>query len=212
MDTANIIESISIIIAAWAVFLGVTAWRREYIGKKNLELAEEVLALFYEARDAISDIRNPFGRTGEGSTRKTGPRETPEEKGIYDRAFVTYERFNKYHELFSKLYSMRYRYMAHFGKKSAKPFDALYEITKDILLSADFLSEMWIDQSQRNWTDDPNYKSNLEEIRKYESIIWFRGKKDTIVPQIDKIIEDIEGQSRIILQPSLKDRIKQWLI
>ena len=66
MDVANILESISLIIAAWAVIIGVNAWRREYIGKRRLELAEEVLSLFYEARDIIRYIRNPFGYIGRG--------------------------------------------------------------------------------------------------------------------------------------------------
>ncbi len=122
INISSILASLSVIIAAIAVILGVGAWQREYVGKRKIELAEEVLALFYEARDAISYIRNIFGFVGEGNTRKADPNESPEDKKIHDDAYVVFERYNKHQEPFNKLYSMRYRYMARFGKDSAKPF------------------------------------------------------------------------------------------
>ena len=209
MDATNIIQSISIIIAAWAIIIGVTAWRREYVGKRNLELAEEVLSLFYEAKDVLKSIRSPFGFSGEGSTRKAAPNESPEEKEVYDRAFVTFERYNRHSDLFSKLYSMRYRYMARFGRDSIKPFDDLKDIVNEILSAADMLSYYWTERASRNTVDN---KKQLDEIREYESIIWWKGSKDTMEPKIEKIISDIEMQSRKILEPRLIDRIKQWFI
>lgn len=85
MEIANVIESFSIIIAAWTVIISLTAWRREYIGKRNLELAEDILSLFYETRDVIGSIRSPLGFVGEGSTRKASPNESHEDKEVYDR-------------------------------------------------------------------------------------------------------------------------------
>ena len=79
-----IAEIIAASVASFAVIYGVNAWRREYVGKRKIELAEEVLALFYEARDVISYIRNPFSVAGEGSTRNAAPNESPEEKQIND--------------------------------------------------------------------------------------------------------------------------------
>ncbi|MFC2041886.1 hypothetical protein ACFLTV_00040 [Chloroflexota bacterium] len=147
MTVIKILESISIIlaslIASGAVFFGVNAWRKEYIGKRKLELAEEVLSLFYESIDAIIFIRNPFTYGGEGGTRNASPNETPEEKQINDNAYVAIERYNKRQDLFNKIHSMRYRYMSHFGKESAKPFDNLDKIVKDILFSALILPDYW---------------------------------------------------------------------
>ena len=142
MVVADILQSISLIIAAWAVIVGVNAWRREYIGKKRHELAEEILALFYEARDVIRSIRNPFGYAGEGSTRNAGVNETPEQKDINDRAFVVIERYNKNRELFNKIHSMRYRYMAQFGEESANPF--IDSLILSILMF-NFLTSSYVD-------------------------------------------------------------------
>jgi len=211
MDTASIIESISIIIAAWAVILGITAWRREYIGKRNLELAEDVLAMFYEARYAINGIRSPFGFAGEGTTRKTSPNESPKDKDVFDRAFVTRERYNKRSDLFSKLYSMRYRYMARFGHYSIKPFDELQAILVEILSASDTITYYWRDQAYGAFVDDAAQKSNLENIRKYESIIWKTiPEKDSITPRVDKMVSDIESQTRNILAPSVRGKFKLW--
>ncbi|MFC2067733.1 hypothetical protein ACFLTP_01790 [Chloroflexota bacterium] len=209
MGVTNIIESISIIIAAWAIFIGVNAWRREYVGKRNLELAEEVLSLFYEAKDVLKSIRSPFGFSGEGSTRKAAPNESPEEKKIYDKAFVTFERYNRRSDLFSKLYSMRYRYMARFGRDSIKPFDDLQDFVNEIQSAADMLTYYWTERASRNTAQS---ETELGEIRKYESIIWWKASKDVMSPKIEKIISDIEVQSHKILNPRLIDRIRQWFI
>ena len=70
MDWTKLIKNISIIIASWTAVYGIDQWRREYRGKRQAELAEEVLSLFYEAQDAVRHIRNPFGFGGEGASRK----------------------------------------------------------------------------------------------------------------------------------------------
>ncbi len=211
MDVTNILESVSLIFAAWTVIIGVNAWQREYIGKRKLELAEEVLALFYEARDAVRYIRNPFGYAGEGSARNAAPNESPEEKQINDRANVVFERYNKRQALFNKLYSMRYRYMARFSKDSAKPFDELNKIVNDIFTSAHMLSYYWKEQGHRQWKNDAEFRQHLEEMHKYEAIFWEKGsKEDSIIPRVDKVISDIEAQSLRIIGGNKVMKIRWW--
>lgn len=69
----NLIESLAVIIASSIVsisaYIGISSWRKEIKQRKEYDLAEEVLALFYEAKDIISFIRSPFGWSGEGKTR-----------------------------------------------------------------------------------------------------------------------------------------------
>lgn len=205
MDAVKILESIAVIlaslIASGAVIYGVKAWRQEYIGKRKIELAEEVLSLFYEARDVISYIRSPFGQVGEGSTRNAAPNESPEEKQINDNAYVVFERYNKRQDLFNKLYSMRYRYMAQFGKDSAKPFDDLNKIVKDIFISARMLSHYWKQQGRRQWKNDAEFKKHLDEMYKHEAVFWeISSDEDQIIPRVDKVISDIEAQASSIIK------------
>ena len=50
MTIADAITAGSVLIAALSFMYGVSAWRREFIGKRHIELVETVLALFYEGR------------------------------------------------------------------------------------------------------------------------------------------------------------------
>lgn len=74
----DILKSLSIIVASFAALKGINEWRRELKSKKQMELAEEVLVLFYQCKDHIKMIRNPFSYKGEGSTRKSSSGETPQ--------------------------------------------------------------------------------------------------------------------------------------
>lgn len=46
----EIIKNIGLIVAAVTAIYGINAWRREFRGKKQYELAEEVLTLRYDCR------------------------------------------------------------------------------------------------------------------------------------------------------------------
>jgi hypothetical protein len=80
MGFTEFLKNISLIVASCTAIYGIGSWRREYRGKRQAELAEETLSLFYEARDAIKHIRHPFSYAGEGSTREESEKETEEEK------------------------------------------------------------------------------------------------------------------------------------
>ncbi len=58
MTIADAITAFSAAIAAISFVVGISTWRREFVGKRRIELAESVLALFYEAADAIQEIRS----------------------------------------------------------------------------------------------------------------------------------------------------------
>lgn len=201
LSVYDIIQSISVIIASLGTFItviiSILKWRSERVDTKKQELNQEILALFYEARDAISYIRNPFGFVGEGSTRKSDPeKESPEEKQIYDKAYVVFERYNKKQDLFNKLYSMRYKYMALFGKESGKPFNDLNKIINDIFISARMLPYYWKDQGHRQWKNDDEFHKHLEDMHKHEAIFWqMTPDRDSITPRVDAVISEIETYS-----------------
>jgi hypothetical protein len=217
METANILESISVIIAAWTVIIGISAWRREFIGKRRIELAEDALTLFYQAQDVIDAIRNPFASADEGTTREPSKNETPEEKEIYDRAYVVNERFNKNIELFNKLHALRYRFMVQFGIGTSKPFDDLRKIILEIQLSARMLSSLWLQQSRKerlrgSWSKEQEFQDWQNQYSKYSSIFWAGlPDQDPITPKTNALIEDIEGLCRpIIEQKTLYQRFIEW--
>ncbi|HEY8766908.1 MAG TPA: hypothetical protein VIP09_06560 [Dehalococcoidia bacterium] len=173
MDAGSILDTIqalSLVIAAWAAIYGINAWRSEFVGKKRIDLAEDVLVRFYEARDAIRMIRNPFGFVGEGSSRQSGENESSDEKAILDRAFVVFERYEKHREVFSQLQSLKYRFTAQFGVPAASPFDELSGIVNKVFISAQMLTYYWRDQGRRQWRTDEAFQRHLTEMRKQEQV------------------------------------------
>jgi hypothetical protein len=187
----EIINTLAIVIASIVAICGISAWRKEFQGKRNIELAEEILALFYEAKDAICAIRSSFGYQGEGATRKPQDGETPEQKRARDLAYVVYERYEKRQEVFRKLHSKRYQFMARFGTKEGKPFEDLRSIVNEIQVSANRLAEIW---------SLPNRSEATEQQRlKHESVIWDLSSDDPIAPRLESIIADIESICKPII-------------
>jgi hypothetical protein len=186
---AQLIQNIFVIIASLIAIYGIRAWRREFIGKRKIELAEEVLALFYEARDIIKYIRNPGGGSKEGSSREPEGEETPLIKEARDRAFVPIERYNKHRSTFSKLDSLKYRFVAYFGKDAAAPFDDLRGILNEIFLAARRLARYWSSiESGTQITEEQDKKRDMNE-----AIIWEdEAERDPINPKIDDIIGQID--------------------
>ena len=211
MSYSEFLKDLSIIVAACTAIYGIGSWRREYVGKKQAELAEEVLCLFYEARDAVQHIRNPFSHGNEGSDRKADESETPEQKEAYDRAYVLIERFNTHIELFNKMHSVRYRFMAQFGADAGDPFEDFRRILNEIQVSAQALASAWAEK-YRHFRTEKQETDHSKFIRKQENIFW-EGlpEEDTIKPKVENCIDDIEKICRpIIDNKSALRLISDW--
>jgi len=193
----QVIEFIAICVASATAVYGIWSWRREFVGKRRIELAEDVLVLFYEAKDAIDFIRSPLGLKDEGSTRRRGENETPEQTRALDMAYVAFERYEKRSETFVKLNSLRYRFWAQFGKDKARPFDEVREVLSDIFGAARRLARRWVRRSQTfNQTE---LETLSEEIRRYEAIFWSGEPEDDISNRIDAAIRQMEETCRKVI-------------
>ena len=200
MELSELAKNISIIIAALTLMSGIRAWKREYIGKRKVELAEDTLMLFYQARDAIRDIRNPFGRIGEGSIRQKASNETESETELLNRAYVAYERYQKHEEVFNKLQSTRYRFMARFGRENEAPFIELNKIVNDIFISAHMLGTYYWQRQGRVEMKGEEFKKHLDEMHEQESVFWFQGEeRDKIGPRVENVIKQIENITKTTL-------------
>jgi len=199
-EAAQIAQSVSIILAALFAIYGFDAWRREHIGKRRIELAEEVLALFYQARDAIAAIRSPFGYQGEGKTRKPTQNERPEDKDGLDQAYVLIERYNSHSELFSRIRSLRYRVMAQLGLEAAKPFDSLNEIIHELIVSAYQMSQLNTRREQASHSPETEEKYHREFMEIHNVYYGTGGADDPISPRINQAVSDIERTCRSIIE------------
>ena len=193
------IQNISIIIASATAIYSIDQWRREHRGKRQADLAEEVLCLFYEAQDAVQHVRSPYSFGGEGSSRNAGENETPEQKDAFDKAFIVFERFTSHQELFNKIHSIRYRFMTQFGLEAAKPFEDLRIITNEIQVSARMLAQLWANQD-RDFRTESQDQDHFNQIKKHQAIFWEGPEAmDPINPRLKRCVTEIENTCRNIL-------------
>lgn len=196
---ADIAQKVSVILASLFVIYGIDSWRREFVGKRQMELAEEVLALFYQARDIIRAIRSPFGYEGEGTTRKPAPNERPEDKEALDHAYSLIERYNKHVETFSRIHALRYRFMAQMGVEAARPFTDLNKVVNDLILASRRMAHLSTRRAHtlRTEADIEKYDRERREV----GAVFYSGEEtDQIAQRVDAIIGDIEQTCRRLIE------------
>lgn len=191
-ETTAILSNVSVIIAAWAAFVGISVWKKEFLGKRKIELAEEIFILFYQVRDAIKHIRSPASFGGEGASVKAkldNPEETAE---IPDQVFVVHERYDRHKEIFSRLQSLRYRFTLHFPEEDTKSFDEIENIVREIFSSTRKYTRIArvIRDSQNPDKEREKYR---DKIQKCEDTFWLADEEnETITPRLDSIIAKID--------------------
>ncbi len=215
MGWADLITALSVLIAALTFMSGVFAWKREFVGKRRIELAESVLAMFYEAQDAIAAIRHPFASGTEGTSRKRAENECEEESSVLDQAYVAVERYQKRESLFAQLQSMRYRCMATFGPDAAEPFNEITRVVNEIHLAAGALGRTyWQDQGRRQMTEQ-QFAIHLQSMSEYEAVFWSRGQDDPIANRVREAIQGMEAVTRrevdAVRRRPFLDRWRSWL-
>ncbi|MCP4583907.1 MAG: hypothetical protein GY839_20030 [candidate division Zixibacteria bacterium] len=187
MNVLEIIESIFIILASIVAVLGVITWRFKMVGKKQYELAENILAKFYEAKDRLKYIRNPLSF-----------RSKDDEEGHYTDATV--ERLENTKSFMLDLLKLKYQCMANFGSETGKLFDDFDNILDEISKSVHFLrtvTNMGIGSGSQ--VSD----STVDKIHESEAKIWRGIDGDKISFRLEKIIRDVER----ICKPVLKKRV-----
>lgn len=94
----------TIVFMVW----GARAWRREFVGKRRIELGEDARAAFYTVKDAIAFIRN----------WELTPPNTP----ISNFTAVFTGRYKTTEKAFSRFQVLKPRVMATFGKDTESIF------------------------------------------------------------------------------------------
>ena len=182
------IESLSIVIASIIAIRGIKSWQNELKWKRKYELAEEVLANMYEAHHAIKIIRSPFGYTNEGSTRIKKEGETPQETEIYNKAYVSRERFEKNKKPLTNLHTLKYRFIAIYGLEFEEHFNKFSQIVNKVFAASDEIARIQTGEYGSNAAE------NGKDIKKSREIIYSRDENEDKLEQelgvAKKVIED----------------------
>jgi hypothetical protein len=183
----GVLGDFSTLVASVVAIYGINAWRREFIGKRRADLAEETLSLFYMASDAVAHMRSPFAGAEEGRSRKEEENESPEEKETKDLMYVVNERYQKHSETFAKLRSVRYLFMARFGKDKERYFQEFDRIVTEILAHAQLMGYYLSKEPNRRTPEE------IKQIRESERIIWpgLPGQ-DPTKERIEKVLSEMD--------------------
>jgi hypothetical protein len=188
---SKLISAGATVFAACVAIYGINAWRREFKGKRDIELAEEVLELFYKARDAIRAIRSPLGYSHEGKKVVERLKAEGREGDIDLQMATVLERYEAREETFQKLQMLQYRFMARFGKDKTKPFDDLRECVNSIFLAARMLSIL--SKSIREEMDSEIKKSQYDKIDQlHADLYWGDDEKERITPKVEAVVKAME--------------------
>lgn len=184
-SVSNLIVAAAAGLAAIQGTRSLSAWRSETLGRKKIELAEEVLADFYEARDIFRWIRSPSAYTSEIESRpERGVDEREDVKNHRDTFFVPLKRLSDHSDFFARLRARRYRIIASFGIEAAKPYEELHSVQVEVQVAARTLMRI-------------GPKGRRESTEKYEAIVWEGYPTgDKISERIDALVASVENQFR----------------
>ncbi|KRA84016.1 hypothetical protein ASD76_08430 [Altererythrobacter sp. Root672] len=169
------------IIAAWAGIRGVDAWRAEIVGRRKAELAEDVLAQFYRARDVLIWARLP--------DRPPGSAPQGEDRDRRHQSHASpIERLTQESALFSELQASRYRFMAYFGESSSHPFEEMRAIHGEVMSSAESLIR-----------DPDQLASDTERDRWEDAIGWVDDADDVLARRLAETIAAVEHICRPLI-------------
>ncbi len=187
----EIISTFAIVAASITAIYGINAWKREYRFKRNSELLEEALVLFYQAEHAIAYLRNSFIFSNDLQDF-----EFPSElEGEYSKEKYKYthtirNRFGEKQDVFSKLYSIELRFRARFGTEPTKAFNDMRGKVKELLFAADRYSMKGLSK---------------DEIIEVQKIIWggfYKKSKegDVFGNEVSKIVGGFDKMCRKIIE------------
>ena len=192
LSFTSIVDAItagSLIVGIWTAIYGISSWKKEHLGKRKIELAEETLILFYEAKDAIIYIRSPMGVSSETASMASLEGELDHDFAIRKKANIPFLRYSEKQKVFNDLHALHYRFMAQIGKDEAKSFENLRKVMNEIFSSARRLTTLW---SRSHSITDEQRESHYKEVDKYEAIFWEDSEEDEINKKLNQIISEIE--------------------
>jgi hypothetical protein len=198
-DILELLQSTSIIFAALTGAFGIDAWRREFVGKRKMELAEEVLALCYETQEIIDYIRSPGGFSGEGESRIPNDNESENVRNAKNLAFIPIERHNQRIEKLSRLWALSYRFRAQFSISEAQPIEDLRDVIVQIKSAAHMLAHMASINYEATRTQEANDRFD-EKLKQYQAVIWEgESDPDLIKLKVDNAVAAISATCKGVL-------------
>ena len=186
-----------IVLAAAAVcttffaWRALDKWRTEALGKRRLELAEDVLSSFYQVREIIQDARAPLVLIGE----------MVREKGVSDEVagspyYAPMRRLGASFDKIADLRAKRHRFAAVFGIGATEPWSEIERVLLEMRAASEALLDM---RGQHIGPNDPSAQFYEDQRR----MLSRRSENDPIASRLDAAVAGIEQRCTPLIQASV---------
>ena len=197
METFNVVKDIlTLIIAGAGVIIAGMAlytWRKEFIGKKKIDLACDIVEQACNMQDIINYARSRLSLFSEQNELREELKkdnvEIKEKKLFY---LIPKYRLRKNREKIEKFLSLGNKAQLYWDKDILNLFGSLHRIIQDILNTSEDLYSMLM----------PKDAILIAEKIAFDSY----EKNDEIKNKVQKIVDEF----KLNLEPLYKDRLTKW--
>lgn len=192
--TKDVVLAGAAVCTTFFAWKALDKWRAEAIGKRRLELAEDVLSSFYQVREIIHDARAPLVLAGE----------MIREEGVPDHVagstyYAPIRRLRQSFDKIADLRAKRHRFAAVFGAEATDPWDEIEKVLLEIRAASDALLDL---RGEHVGRDDPNAQFYIDQRK----VLGRRPKDDPITPRLDAAVAGIERRCMPLIRASVPSR------
>ncbi len=193
-DILTAFSSIAMLVIAG---FALHTWRKEFIGKRKIELACQIMKSVYEVQDAILYAR--IGRINELDIKEverwvnSEKQRDPEHMGVFPErycAWVPHRRLAERRDKIEKLQNFMNDACLYWGLELMQ---LIYELNEYVLKIKTAAKDLY-------YNDTPQDPAVLEDI------LFSNDSNDEINKRINEIVEEIKTN----LEPIYKDRQFKW--
>ncbi len=197
MDFYNIVkDGLTLIIAGagvWVAWSALKTWRKEFIGKKKIDLACDIVEQACNMQDIINYARSRLSLLSEQNELREELKkdnvEIKEKKLFY---LIPKYRLRKNREKIEKFLHLGNKAQLYWNKDILNLFGSLHRIIQDILNTSEDLYSMLM----------PKDAILIAEKIAFDSY----EKNDEIKNKVQKIVDEF----KLNLEPLYKDRLTKW--
>lgn len=189
----DVVVALSAVVTAVTAVYALRTWRRQLVGTRRAEVAEDVLTDCYEYQAFLRAARSAGFSSVEAEERDRGDNETEFASGVLDMCYAIRRRFQNRSDLRARLLTHEHRFRAVFGEKAAEPFGALREADAHVLTAVNMMATLALRGQQATPDIDDR--------------VFYHGRADD---PIDRQVADaVEALARVC-RPAIEARDKPF--
>jgi hypothetical protein len=102
---------------------------------------------------------------------------------LLNRGYVVVERYTKKEASFNEFNTLKYRFMASFGRESEAIFTETTSVLNTIFVSAQMLATHYWRRQGRVEMEGEEFENHLAEMHRHERNFWETGAEDDTIRQ-----------------------------